>query len=226
MELIKSEYFEALGTPKPGVPFGAIDNYRFKMVIKRLASGSVLDVGAYFGDFLNFASEAGHEIAGTEVNESRVALANKLLGVNVIKQDFRNGELSTFGDNEHDNVVCTEVIEHVPDHQYAISELARVARKRVIITVPYMESIKEVCCLHCCKYTPLSGHLHSYENDSFEALLPHGWKIAEKRLFGRTIVKRLANWLSIPKSWHGLVALLDRLAPGRHAWIMVVLEPQ
>ena len=41
-----------------------------------------------------------------------------------------------FADNEFDTVVCTHVLEHIPDVHRALAELRRVARDRLIIVVP------------------------------------------------------------------------------------------
>jgi len=41
-----------------------------------------------------------------------------------------------FDDGEFDTVICTHVIEHVLDYRKAISELRRIAKKRLIIIVP------------------------------------------------------------------------------------------
>ena len=42
-----------------------------------------------------------------------------------------------FDDDSFDIVVCLQVLEHLPDPVKAICELARVARRQVIISVPH-----------------------------------------------------------------------------------------
>jgi len=88
MEL-KNKYFEALGEPAPSSPFGLIDKYRFNLAASKLEPGSVLDVGAYFGDFLNkiLSKNPNREVYGTEVNEKRKKIAAALL--NRIKKEFK-----------------------------------------------------------------------------------------------------------------------------------------
>jgi len=166
---LKNEYFEALGAPAPSAPFGLIDKYRFNLAASKLLSGSVLDVGAYFGDFLKkILSEApSREVYGTEVNEKRKKIANKNLEREVVRIDFIDGKFSTFTNNSVDNIVCTEVIEHVSDHTLAMRELCRVAKKRIIITVPFNEKIQYQLCIHCCQRTPGAGHLHTFQCGDF-----------------------------------------------------------
>lgn len=218
-------YYEALGEPKPGRPYGTLEWYRFWLAYKHLAQGSVLDVGVYFGDFLKLALQDGRRIMGTEVNQVRVDLANSLIGKDVVVVDFRNGMLSQFADDSVENAVATEVLEHVHDVRQALSELCRVARKRVILTVPLREKIQHVLCLHCNNYTPYSGHLHSFDFGSFAPLVPSGWKAAKEMAFGN----RMARWLSarLPKTsiTLKLMQLLDAFQPGSGQWLLAVLEP-
>jgi SAM-dependent methyltransferase len=224
IKALPDEYFEALGRPKPGRPFSIVDDYRFYMAYKRLAPGSVLDVGTYFGDFLKLALKDGRQAFGTDVNQARVDLANELLGRPIVSLDFRNGMLGTFSDNHVDNVVCTEVLEHTPD-RFAVRELCRVARKRVIITVPFKEKIQEVLCLHCCRYTPYSGHLHSYDFDSFPAVLPENWSVTEQLSFAKPKTRVAIQKFRLGRSrkFLPLIATIDRAMPGQGRWLLVVL---
>ena len=43
----------------------------------------------------------------------------------------------SFGDGEFDVVVCQQVLEHVDDPARAMGELRRVARRQLVISVPY-----------------------------------------------------------------------------------------
>jgi SAM-dependent methyltransferase len=50
-----------------------------------------------------------------------------------------------FGDNEFDIVLCTEMLEHVPDPQAVLSEIQRVLRPggRLIMTTPFLVPLHE-----------------------------------------------------------------------------------
>lgn len=222
---LSDNYFESLGKPKPGTHFTALDFYRFKLAFDLLTPGSVLDVGAYFGDFLKIVRkhDDSREIYGTEVNKKRADLSNKNLGAEVVRVDFRNGMLSTFEDSSVDNVVCTEVIEHVPDHELAVRELCRVARKRVIITVPYNEKIVSQLCIHCCKYTPSSGHLHSYKIGSFDKILPEDWIMFRQATFGNKISSRIASKVNNRLFTNCSEAIFGRILKRWNRWLYVVL---
>lgn len=225
IEEISEKYFNALGEPKPLTSLNALDFFRFKLAHDLLIPGSVLDVGTYFGDFLKIVREHddSREIYGTEINKERADLSNKNLGAEVVRVDFRNGMLSTFEDSSVDNVVCTEVIEHVPDHELAIHELCRVAGKRVIITVPYNEKIVSHFCIHCCKYTPSSGHLHSYKIGSFDKILPEDWIMFRQATFGNMISSRIASKVNNRLFINCSEAIFGRILKRWNRWLYVVL---
>ena len=223
-QALSDQFFEALGEPKPGAPFDILDAYRFNLCLKQLAPGSVLDVGAYLGDFLKLVINDGRSYYGTEVNQARVDLVNSILGSTHVSLDFRNGSLKSFEDNFVDNVVCMETIEHVIDHQVAIEELCRVSRKRVVITVPYLERLEQVLCTHCNSYTPHHGHQHSYDQQTFKTYVPTGWKMTYQRSFARRVTRMTRQVL--PKGIWVLPVLraVDLITPGNGRWLIVVLD--
>ncbi len=224
IERLPDEYFEALGAPKPSRPPGLLDAYRFHLVYQRLAEGSVLDVGVYFGDFLKLARRAGHDIFGTEVNAARKDLANSILGADVTVVDFRNGRLTRYSSDSIDNVVAMEVIEHVPDDRLAVSELCRAAREKVVITVPFREKIKTVLCVHCSQYTPHSGHLNSYDRGAFSELVPHPWVVTGELDFCRPLTRRVYRHLPRSAASISLLQLTDAVSFGWGRWLLVELE--
>lgn len=226
MKTIPNKYFESLGNPKPNKPFGLIDDYRFHTAFRHLAPGSVMDIGTYYGDLLMLARRDGREIYGTEINQERVDFANDLLGEKAVRIGFKNGSLGNFEDNYVDNIVCTEVIEHVPDDVFALSELCRVARKRVIITVPFNEKIKQSLCIHCGKYTPHSGHLHSYDFDTFKNITPRDWVIKFQKHFGKRLTHLIIKWLRLPRSQTIIpfIQVFDSLSIGSCSWLLVVFN--
>jgi len=128
---LSDNFFEVLGEPKPERSFDLLDAYRFDLCYRQVGPGSVLDVGAYLGDFLKLAQKDKREIFGTEVNQDRVNLVNSILGSDVVRLNFRNGSLDQFESNTIDTVVCMETLEHVIDDRYAVSELCRVAKREL-----------------------------------------------------------------------------------------------
>lgn len=220
-----------MGAPRPKRPLGLMDRLRYQVALKHLAIGSVLDVGAYFGDFLELARARGHKVMGTEINEARCGVANDRLGADTVIPDFRDGRFETFASDSVDNVVCMEVLEHLPDDATALGELCRVARSRVVITVPYEEQILEERCIHCHKLTPRHGHLRRYDATTFPRMLTGSpWRVLESKPFGTSKTRRLLRPIPIRSFRRAAAEPLDRfLCRGlgcKGTWLLVVLAKQ
>lgn len=101
----------------------------------------ILDCGSGYGFILRILRDLTQaEIVGLEYEEERVRETREALGddprVTIVQGDATN---LPFGDNEFDYVVCSEVLEHLPDDAAAAREIYRVLKPggRAIITVPH-----------------------------------------------------------------------------------------
>jgi SAM-dependent methyltransferase len=91
-----------------------------------------------------------------------------IYGVDILAEEHKKGNITfvqgfadnlPFEDRMFDTVICTHVLEHIIDLDKAISELHRVARRRVIIVVPRQREYI---------YTPdLHVHFFPYEHDLY-----------------------------------------------------------
>jgi SAM-dependent methyltransferase len=219
-------YYENIGPPNPGQDWGKMESYRFNLVCKYVIGDSVLDIGTYFGDFLVKIKKQKPDmtIAGTDINNERVNLSNKNIGDRVVEIGFINGDLTTFKNQSFDTVVCTEVLEHVPNHVRALQELTRVAKKRVIVTVPHAEIIREHICIHCNRLTPANGHLNTYTiNKTFENILPKDWYISKQFTFGSIILNMLPSWAPIA-TVDKILTIFSNYRLFKRRWLFVVLD--
>lgn len=226
MENIPEDYFEKLGSPNPKHDFTLLDAFRFKAALDLSVGEKILDVGAYLGTLIHMARRRGFVCNGTEVNSARVNLANERLGQGTVSLAFRNGDLSPFPDNSFDTTICLEVLEHVPDHAFALAELCRVSRRRVVIAVPFREKIINELCLHCHNTTPRSGHLHRYDFGSWDPILPTGWLRKKERALGGIVTSKLLVKTSVEQpdlSIH-MASVLDRILPLKRRWMLTLLE--
>ncbi len=119
---------------------------------------SVLDVGCGNGVLTNLL-EGPDLIVGTDRSFAALGFVRKPRCLSDIV-------CLPFVDGAFDAVLSTEVIEHMPGAVYpaALSELARVARRYVLVTVPYQERLwmREVRCPHCGASFHEHGHQRSY----------------------------------------------------------------
>ncbi len=155
--------------------YGAADRERVAAAAERIPPGtrSLLDVGCGNGLFLNFLQKA--VAAGTfdrlcGMDRSHAALDG--VGVEKCAADITN---LPFADAEFDVVTCMEVIEHLPYDSLvrALGELARVARRSVMITVPYREDLESahVECPACrCRFHRYY-HMRAFDERAIAGLM-------------------------------------------------------
>lgn len=140
-----------------------------------LVTGScVLDVGVGNGALLQVLSRSRRfePVAGVDIRRhSKLQLP--------VDVDFHLMSVASldFADDEFDTVVCMEVLEHLeaPDLEPAIAELRRVARSRLVMTVPLNEP------------HPLwwhdkpGGHRQQFDPDRIRRLFPDALALLQPR---------------------------------------------
>ncbi|MEL6921936.1 MAG: class I SAM-dependent methyltransferase, partial [Pseudomonadota bacterium] len=94
---------------------------------------SVLDVGCGTGVLLEYIRDANPDLTRLAGADFVIDDASKLDG---IEYHACRIEDLPFADNAFDTVICTHVLEHVLDFRGSLTELRRVARKRLIVVVP------------------------------------------------------------------------------------------
>jgi SAM-dependent methyltransferase len=127
---------------------------------------SVLDVGCGNGVFTNLLETNRFKVG---LDLSRIALEH------VTAQRLQaNATRLPFADDSFDATLCMEMLEHlpIPTYQSALNELVRVARKFILISVPYNENLKfsSVICPVClCAFHPYY-HVRRYGPTPFDTL--------------------------------------------------------
>ena len=112
-------------------------------ILNNIAGGNVLEVGcgrAYLANRI----ETKTRITACDMVISE-ALRSKYPHIDLREADI---EKLPFKDNEFETVVSTHTLEHVLNISQAISELRRVAQKRLIIVVPKQRPYKYTFDLH------------------------------------------------------------------------------
>ncbi len=82
-------------------------------------------------------------------------------------------------------MLCSETLEHVVDYRRATSELMRVARKAVVVTVP--REPEEVVRQNIAGKVP-HAHIHALDRHSFDFVKEAGWTVAHRRLNSRAMM--------------------------------------
>ncbi|MCB9553838.1 MAG: methyltransferase domain-containing protein [Myxococcales bacterium] len=153
----------------PDEPLAASERQRIADTLALIPSGveSALDVGCGPGKLLHRLPVA--RTYGTDLG--RVGLRH------VRRPVVRSSILQLpFADASIDLVVCAEVLEHLDpsDVPAAAAELYRVARRHVLISVPYREQLlmQSHRCPQCAVVFHLYGHRQSMDEESLRPLFP------------------------------------------------------
>jgi SAM-dependent methyltransferase len=128
---------------------------------------SVLDMGCGDGTLIEMLS-ADYFKAGLDISH------NVLKRVQEKKKALALASAIPFPKNSFDLVLCTEVIEHLEQEEFELTlvELQRVAKKYIIVTVPYLEDLKskETRCPNCSFVYHIHLHLRNFNFDGLSYL--------------------------------------------------------
>ena len=76
-----------------------------------------------------------------------------------------------FKNNSFDAVVCSETLEHLENYQNAISELIRITKKELLITVPNEEILSIERCPRCNHHFHINDHINSFNGKILKAVI-------------------------------------------------------
>lgn len=183
---------------------------RLQFLVKKLISkGKVLNIGVGGGIFEEIAIKKGVTVYSLDPDEKTI---------HKLRQQFNMGERARIGicqeipfpDKFFDNVVISEVIEHLADDaiKRTLKEISRILVKDgcLIGTVPSREDLKTqtVVCPHCGERFHRWGHLQSFNLEQIEKLLTPHFKMVE--LSERPFIDlSMMNWKG---KIHGIIRIL------------------
>ena len=140
---------------------------RARALEKYVVGASVLDAGCGGGAYVDLL--AGRGLAATGVDKFDMFL--DLAAENKYRGTFVKADLTAlpFPDKSFDTTYCFDVLEHVDDAA-AVRELARVTRRRLVVTVPQQDDRPDRYMLTYIPYMD-GTHLRYYTPDRLRALL-------------------------------------------------------
>jgi ubiquinone/menaquinone biosynthesis C-methylase UbiE len=147
---------------------------------------SVLDVGC--GEGILTARWAGRlasgRVVGIDLEDPKLESQWATRGRENLEFRVSRAERLPWGDDEFDLAAAIETLEHVPDPEQAIAEMARVASRHLLVSVP-REPVWRVLNVARGAYlrelgnTP--GHLNHWSKRSFVRLLGGAGEVIEVR---------------------------------------------
>jgi len=121
--------------------YAPADWARLLRALQLVQGRSVLDVGVSNGALLQMLSRSGRfeRIEGIDIHVHSMLI----LPEGCQTHHMSVADMSKFGDDAFDSVVCMEVLEHLetPEFDAAMLELRRVVGQRLVVAVPYNEPL-------------------------------------------------------------------------------------
>ena len=171
MNAFEKEYYESPGFWDNGMVLDQANIDRIKKTVSIIPNDvhSLADIGCGNGVFLNHLIDQNSPLMLLGVDRSVEALKH-------VKAKKTEGDITNlaFPDKSFDCISCLEVIEHlpVPVYRQSLSELARLAKKYIIISVPYNEILEDAQtqCPSCKSIFNSDLHLRSFKKDDMLGL--------------------------------------------------------
>ena len=196
MTQIESKNYEELAYEFPEIWeedwFSLDDHDRIRHISELIPADTktIADIGCGNGLFLNFlmssTSKSFERLAG--VDRSQAALSH-------VRTEKHRGSIDAlpFHDREFDTVTCMEVLEHlsVNTFPHAVEELSRVARRYLLISVPYRQDLNASLstCPSCCTRFNADFHVRTFDEAKLSGLFEHhGFRQIRSLYLGESIV--------------------------------------
>jgi SAM-dependent methyltransferase len=152
-------------------------------------TSAVLEIGARHGVMTRALAEKYDDITALDLTCPK-------FNIERVRTVAGNVERLEFPDDAFDCVICTEVLEHVPDVVSAARELIRVTRRYVLVGVPYLQDrrVGRTTCNQCGKINPPWGHLHTFDHHRLAELFA-GARTVSTELVSEN--RERTNWCSV-----------------------------
>ncbi len=176
-DFLKREQVYGSGPPSP-----VTDSVCTQLVLRYLeARSSVLDVGCGIGAWCAPLQQKAIEWTGCETRADFVArmLAASLRAIHV------DGDRLPFDDRAFDQTICIEVLEHIPQQEAFLAEVARVSRYGGLFSVPNFAAVPVTSSFYALPWHMLeSDHKNFFTARSLERLLRKYYQKVETFEYG------------------------------------------
>ena len=176
---------------------------RYEAIIKRIpkTTQQILDLGCGDGFLSCQIAEKGYNVTSIDLSTNRLLRFKdqaERLNIRQLEGDITNVKLPL---ESFDLIVCSEVIEHLPEYRLVLSETFRLLKKGgfFIVTVPNNEKLKMLTCPHCLKIFYRDDHVNSFTRASLsESLKQAGFQIDKAQVLYSKIFNQIQYHLKLP----------------------------
>lgn len=149
--------------------------YQIMELLSHLRFENLVDVGGaegYKSALVRHLFDA--DVKSCDLSQEACKRADEIYSIDTQAIDVQD---LPFESDSFDIVLCSEVLEHVPEFETAVEQLVRICKKAVVITLPH-ESNR-----HVEKHsTQPHAHLRAFKLNSLDYLESRGLKIIRRRL--------------------------------------------
>jgi SAM-dependent methyltransferase len=148
--------------------------------------GSLLDVGCGEGVLVERWARRleGRRVVGIDLEEESIQAGWEQRRAPNLEYRVMHAENLPFGANEFALASAIEVLEHVPDPEHTLAEMARCAERHLLVSVPREPLWRALNMARGAYWRDLGntpGHLNHWSRRSFTALLARHGTVAEVR---------------------------------------------
>jgi 2-polyprenyl-3-methyl-5-hydroxy-6-metoxy-1,4-benzoquinol methylase len=150
------------------------------------APSSLLDVGCGEGVLVHQWAQhlTGRRVVGIDLEEESIQAGWAERTAANLEYRVMRAENLPFEENEFDLATAIEVLEHVPDPEHTLAEMARCAERHLLVSVPREPMWRMLNMARGAYWSALGntpGHLNHWSRRSFVALLSRYGEVAEVR---------------------------------------------
>ena len=150
------------------------------------APGSVLDVGCGEGVLTHeWAERLGDgRIVGIDLDDPKLRAEWRERRRQNLEYRVADATALSFGDGEFDLAAAIEVLEHVPDPEATVAEMARVARRHLLVSVPrepLWRALNVARGAYVRELGNTPGHVNHWSKRAFVSLLSRHGQVEQAR---------------------------------------------
>jgi 2-polyprenyl-3-methyl-5-hydroxy-6-metoxy-1,4-benzoquinol methylase len=148
---------------------------------------SLLDVGCGEGVLVHEWAKRlgeGKRVVGIDLEEESIQQGWAQRQAPNLEYKVMRAENLPFADDEFDLASAIEVLEHVPNPEHTVAEMARCAQRHLLVSVPREPLWRMLNMARGAYWSELGntpGHLNHFSKRSFTALLARHGKVVEVR---------------------------------------------
>jgi 2-polyprenyl-3-methyl-5-hydroxy-6-metoxy-1,4-benzoquinol methylase len=154
-------------------------------LFRQAAPGSLLDVGCGEGVLTQqWAGRIDGRVVGIDLDDPQLHAEWAHRQAPNLEYRVMKAENLPFADNEFEVASAIEVLEHVPDPEHTVAEMARVASRHLLVSVPREPLWRALNMARGAYWRDLGntpGHLNHWSKRSFVQLLSRYGTVAEAR---------------------------------------------